>query len=352
MLTVIIVNALAVALAQMAAVRRSKRWLGGALFVLFLFLALRYDFGNDYGNYLKYFENADVIRLELRLELGWQVLCIVFQPVGFFAMVAALSAFNIAVYYLFIVRYVPPAHYGYAVLLYVFNPYLMLVQSSAMRQSLAISIFLLGLRYVEARRPWKYALCIALAATFHASAVVLLPLYWVAWSGQRMRGIVAVGLFTSYLLAVISAGELRPAVEGLVAAYFERYDVYTGGTELGSGLGLLYTVVVLALILYAGRNQVGEKAMLFRLAVAGYFASVPLAMINTAAGRLGMYLTPSLMAALPIAAHCFRDRRVGGLVLASYAAITFYNFHVFFQSDVWRVPFGTYQTIFSAPGFF
>jgi uncharacterized protein YqgC (DUF456 family) len=352
MLTVIILNIVAVSLAQVAAVRRSERWLAFAFFVVFVFLALRYDYGNDYLNYRRYFEEAGELSGDVRLELGWQMLCVLFQPVGFFTLVAAVSAFNVAVYHHFIARYVPASHYGYAVFLYVFNPYFMLVQSSAMRQSVAICIFLLALRFVERRSLWKFALCVGLAATFHASAVALLPVYWLARSGGRMRGLAALGVFASYVIAVLSAGALRPFVGAFVAEYVARYEMYEGGTELGTGLGLLYASTVLAVVLYAGRGQVEEKGMLFRLGVISYFASVPLGMINTAAGRMGMYFTPSLLAVLPHAANSLRDRRMGTLFLASYAAMTLYGFYVFFQSDVWSVPFGTYKTILSAPGFY
>jgi hypothetical protein len=347
MYTVAILNIAMIAFAQRASVAQADRWLKAAFLVLFSFLALRYQYGNDYANYLRYFEEGEDSLL--RLEPGWRLLRALFQPLGFFAMVGVLALFNSLTYFHFVKRYVPKQYFGYAVFLYLFNPYFMLVHSSAMRQSVAISIFLWAIRYIEERRVLRYVALVALAATFHTSALVLLPVYLLAWTNGRMRFGVALGVLVLYGAAVFFASDLAPFVSQFVSSYAERYEVYQGGTELGSGLGLIYGGTVLALIAVGATQQVGGRAVLFRIAIISYFATVPLAMVNTIAGRVGMYFAPVLIAVVPYVADGLKDRRLGHLFLATYAIMTLYVFYIFFQSDVWSGPFGTYTTIFSAP---
>ena len=145
MIAVAIFNIIVVFFAYQARHKRTEFFLKVSFGLIFLFLALRYDYGNDYSAYLKGFlevnrvETIDYFDKYLHFDPGWIFLCRIFWPFGFFAMMAVLALFNCFVYYRFIRKYVPPVYYWFAVFLYVFNPYFMLVHSSAMRQSLAIS---------------------------------------------------------------------------------------------------------------------------------------------------------------------------------------------------------------------
>lgn len=348
MYTVAILNIVIIALAHRASATRSDRWLKAAFFVLFVFLALRYQYGNDYANYLRRFkqEGTDILA---PFEPGWEFLCVVFRPLGFFAMVGVLAAFNAWTYYRFVKAYVPREYFGYGVFLYLFNPYFMLVHSSAMRQSIAISLFLWGIRFIIERRIILYMALVALAATFHTSALVLAPVFLLTYTTGRMRFVVGLVALLLYGGAIAAASELAPYLSSFVSSYAERYEVYAGGVELGSGVGLAFGAIVLAVILIGALRQVGAGAVLFRLAIVSYFATVPLAMMNVIAGRIGMYFSPALIAVIPIVGSGFRDRRLGRLFLAAYALMTVVFFYLFFQSDPWREPFGTYMTIFSAP---
>ncbi len=154
MTTVAILNIIVVLFAYLARYRRTKFGLKVSFFLIFLFLALRYDYGNDYPGYLKHFlvinqyAWIDYFGKSLQFEPGWTFLCRLFEPLGFFAMTAVLALFNCVVYYRFIKKYVPPAYYWFAVFLYVFTPGFMLIHSSAMRQSVAITLFIFSIDYL------------------------------------------------------------------------------------------------------------------------------------------------------------------------------------------------------------
>ena len=155
MTTVALFNIVFVLLAYLAQYKNQEYLLKFSFFLIFLFLALRYDYGNDYQSYLNVFLNLErsgsIDRFydsNDHFELGWLYLCQLFQPLGFFAMVTMLAAFNCFIYYSFIKKFVPPHYYWFSLLLYTFDPGMMLVHSSAMRQSLAISIFIYSIEFI------------------------------------------------------------------------------------------------------------------------------------------------------------------------------------------------------------
>ena len=70
MITVAIFNMFAVFFAFLAGSRRDKFWLKVSFVVIFLFLALRYDYGNDYDAYLQGFLNIISLTLQVLVLLN------------------------------------------------------------------------------------------------------------------------------------------------------------------------------------------------------------------------------------------------------------------------------------------
>ena len=397
MLTVAIFNLVVVLIAYFAYLLRSVRWLQLSFFLIFLSLALRYDFGNDYHNYLVGFDDINAFDKVPDFELGWVFLCRLFSPLGFFALVAVLAAFNCVVYYRFIKTYVPPAYYWFAVFLYVFNADMMLVHSSAMRQSVAIAIFVYAIDYLYERNLVRYCLCVGLASLFHTSALILLPICLLGVFNSKITSIMAGSLFVMFALLLVFVESLRPYIDRFVNAFFEMYAVYQmgGDQRIGTGLAFAFRVVVFALVLFYAQYQTGALLVLFKIAILAFFIE-PLAFDIVMLSRGGMYVQPALVAVLPVvfwnmsgqhmcpsgsfmpavsretsraaivrrnaasgAATCMRKAVAGDpniyltttthVIVAAYLVITLYSFYGFFQSEVWRDRFGTYKTIFSAP---
>src|ERR1700753_2193886 len=176
MITVAVLNFCAVFFAYLARFATTRYCLKIAFFLIFLFLALRFDYGNDYNNYLQGFLNnpqpdavqkmSDYLRPTL-FEPGWVFLYYLFQPFGFFVMVAVLALFTCAVYYRLIAKYVPPPYYWLATFLFSYNPELLIANTGQMRQCVATNIFLLSIDFLYHKKALAYILCILVASTFH-----------------------------------------------------------------------------------------------------------------------------------------------------------------------------------------
>lgn len=325
---------------------------------IFVFLALRYNFGNDYDGYLKdfiefntynkvsYFNIAD-----FHYEPGWLILCRAFKNIGFFAMVAFLAAFHCAAYYLLIKKYVPRKYFWLAIFIYIFTPNFLLLQASAMRQSVAISIFIFSLEFIYKRKPVQYAVCILLASSFHTSALVLLPFYFVTYLNIRFENRGMWVLVSFYLLLFLSFNMIGPYLNDIVSKYFPRYEVYQNGASVKSGFGVIYFSILFILLLYFDRFQDRRRSLLFKYSFIS-FIFIPLSLYINIASRLSMYFGVATIAAYPLIEKSI-NREAHRIAFSAFLIfITIYSFVGFFHSEIWRNSFGTYHTIFSAPQFY
>ncbi len=354
MFVVIALNILAVFFAYLNSYKEFRHGLKISFTLIFIFLALRYNFGNDYMAYYSHFltinnyTSINYFNKSFQFEPGWQLLCRVFKPLGFFAMVIFLALINCIVYYRFINRYVPVKYYWLAVFIYVFDPTFMLINISAMRQSLAIALFLTSIPYIYKKDLIRFLLCIGVAYIFHSSALILLPLYLLGifnWEINKAISFILVALFASLFLFQKT---LVPYLNSFINSYFEKYEIYQGAAStIGTGLGVLYFSALFILVLYYARFQHMETALVFKITIIS-FMFIPLGLLIPLIGRVGMYLVPATIITYPVILMNMKKPAYKIIFVALLVFMTTYIFYQFFISDTYRAGFGTYHTIFSS----
>lgn len=325
--------------------------------LIFIFHAIRYDYGNDYMKYLDDYIDINQFSLfdmnygEYYYEPAWVFLCRLFKPFGFFALVASMALFTSIVYYRFVKAYVHADYYYYSVLIYFFSPELMLIPLSAMRQSLAITIFVYSIQFVIKRNIAKYALCIAIASAFHISAIALLPVYFLAYLNWRIHLLSVVYLFALYYSFFVVPMLIYSGFNNLIGTVFEKYLRFEGTTVINTGYGLIFISFLLLIILIYERYQRQEISLLFKIAAISFFiipASFPIPML----GRMGMYVQPVLIVVYPYVIMSMKNMLLKYSIMVSIIAFTLYKFFLFFQSDVWVNKYSTYTTVFDAPKYY
>jgi transmembrane protein EpsG len=353
MLTTSIVGAVAVLLAALARFKGSRWGLGAAFGVICLFLALRYDFGNDYGVYESTFSEIAACAQPsdfanpIQLEQGWVYLNWLFRPLGFFGMTAVIAVALTLVYYKLIALYVPRNLYWFAVFLYVFSPSFMLVQSTAMRQSLAIMFFVVSTHFILRRSIWRYTLCIALASAFHFTAIVLWPVYFLGSPRLRLGAAARMSMIGVFVSLVFLGDTIGPLARELIGSYFPRYDVYQDAGATRTGLGFLFMGAMLAVLLLFEARQHGGRALQFRIAAVGLMLA-PISLVIEMLSRLGLYMLPATMVAYPLVVKSLREPMARGAFVSAVSAYTVYLFVQFFYSVTYEPYFGHYHTILSA----
>jgi hypothetical protein len=343
--------------AWLQSVKVLKHGLFLAFAILFIFLALRYDYGNDYQGYLEGFieinsyKKVEYFNREFRYEAGWVFLCRVFASSGFFCMIGFLALFNSWVYYRLIRKYVPLRYYWMAVFIYVFSPFMMLTHASAMRQSVSIGLFLLAIDFIINKKIFPYLLMIGMASLFHESALVLLPAYLLAYINVPLKDYIRVALLILFGLLFFLKQNILPLVNVVILSNFAEYELYDEAARLSTGLGILILTFFFCLTLYFDQYQDHKNGILFKLSLISY-VFLPLGLILAMLARVGMYFEVIKIAVFPVllfSLHKSIWKYPFALVFFTFTMVDFYSF---FQSEVWRDAFGVYKTIFSSPRFY
>jgi transmembrane protein EpsG len=339
--------------AYLADAFKSDYYLKLSFFIIFIFLALRYEYGNDYISYMDLFYKIDHLDIGSHIEVGWQLLCLLFKPFGFFVMVAALALIQCVVYYGFIKKYVPSRYYSLALFLYLFTPTCFLILSSAMRQSVSVMIFVFAIRYIYEKDIIRYFISIIIAMMFHASAIVLFPVYFLGVFNVMINRTVAVLLFIIYPLMYLVLQYLQIHLGEVVSLYFRDYEMYLDAemSSFGTGLGFIFNLFVLSLIITKHGLQNKENKLIYKLAILSYYV-MPFSYINPMAGRIGMYFLPVLIVAFTSVLINVKGGVVRHSIAAVYSFIAIIAFYKFFESDIWAEGFGVYKTILSANGIY
>ena len=352
---VIILNIFAVFFAYLAKFR-FRHGLKISFILIFIFLALRYNFGSDYQNYYNGFININKYYSinyfddSIQFEVGWIFLCRVFGPLGFFSMIIFLAAFNCLVYYYFINKYVPVKYYWLAVFIYVFNSEYMLIHASAMRQSVAIAIFLISIQYIYKKDIVRYLICIGIAWLFHSSALILLPIFFIGLWNFEIDKKTAIIIFLVFISLFIYTTTFLPAINEVVSLYFEKYEGYQEQAELSTGFGLIILSCLFIFILYYSELQNKQRTILFKVVLIS-FLLLPISQSIMYLARVNMYFSPATIAVFPLVLTKIKKPLVQILFTSFLIIFTIYGFVSFFDSEIYKSSVETYQTIFSAPEF-
>lgn len=159
-----------------------NRWpiLFRCLIVVFLsyYMGFVREGGTDYQAY-EYLYNMGFSAREDReriLEYAYKLLMVLFRRMGFsfqqFHFVCCMIMNTLIVSFVY--------RYKYPLLsLLLFVATIFFQEGNLIRQMMSIAIFLYSTKYIAGKDMKKYLVCVFLACMFHASSIVLLPIYWV-----------------------------------------------------------------------------------------------------------------------------------------------------------------------------
>lgn len=357
MQTVIILNILVIIIAYFARYRKTRFLFEISFFIIFLFTALRFNFGTDYEGYLESFNyiiKSHSIRSinfnSFLFEPAWAVLNYIFKPIGFFGFIIVLSAFICYTYYFIIKKYVDPKYYWFAIFIYVFSFDIMWIQFSALRQALAIAIFIHSVKYLnEKRNPVIYILLNLLGASFHTSAYFMLPL--VIFSFKKIRnskllGIIILAIFWGILL---EGHKLIPKLMELTAYISKDSYISKFEREISTSITLIGSLIwgtLLMIIIYYSKYQKDEAKNLFYLSALYTLVYVftPLVWL---ADRMGYYFAPFNIVVYPLIIYYEKRKFIKIGLIIFFIIFTLNRFIAFSKLD-WVIDgYSQYKTILS-----
>lgn len=292
--------------------KTDKQWrwkLFFTFFPLFVFGALRVDFGNDYESYEMFFDEAHytsqfIYNDKLRAEFGYQVLCYIMPT---FRSMLVLNAFILCLALaVFCYRNVPKAYLWMAVLLIFLNPEKNIYGNLVgMRNGFVVTGFVLGLVLIQRRKLIWFAILTFLLSTLHTSAFLFMPLAYIVGRNTRIsEREIAIWICVFIVLLSFSVTGLVELATPIVSRYFDRYEYYLEGMQGHRGFLLTGTSLVLAALVFT----------LYRIHK-GAFSENQNSLI-----RLGLlYLTSAFLGSLSMRAYYFYDMFFVGTVVTLYA---------------------------------
>lgn len=355
-----IIGIITIMLAYLSRYKGFKYGLELAFLVLTSFVAIRYNWGNDYSGYLEDFHisNSYSVRsdayINTHAELGWIFLNRLFKPIGFFGFTIVITIFEYFVIYRLVKQYVPKDWYWLSLFVFIFNADFMLITSSMMRQFLAMTVVLVAIDFIIKKKWYISLLLIYIASLFHTSALIFLPLSFIGFINYRLSLMSVIILFGSYMFLYFFSEVLfeNTLLKLLQFDQLKRYQGYVSYEPLnngGTGMGVIFFTILLFILLLNQKNQSPAIRLVFIL----YFLSYYFYTFGTIApliGRLGYYFSILQIVAFPCLFKTMKKNIWYYALLAGIIIINIKGFFVFFDpADIWRRWFYNYQTIFSSP---
>lgn len=332
------IGALAEARRQPDFSRPRPIWMFGALLVLVM-IGFRYEVGADWFTYKFIFSYAGAVDFARAVNIGdpaYQALNWLVNDLGGEIVWVNLVCALIFTWGLFRLARVQPDPW-LAILVAI--PYMVIVASNYTRQAAALGLVMAGLAaLIRGGSMGRFVIYVALAATFHRTAVAVLPLVIFARPGHRFLSLIG-GLAA---FAALFEFFLADAVDQFVSNYIKtRYS--------SQGAAIRIAMEVLASVLFLAKRKdfrfpPHEERMWFYFSLATFGALLALVVTpsSTAVDRLSLYLMPMQVVILSRLPFVYASRPFGTALVAAYCfAVQFVWLNFAAHAEYW-IPYRIY----------
>lgn len=307
--------------------------------ILFLFLALRYGYGNDYFGYY----SIHTLINNGVAAYGWND--VLFRMMNlmipnFYLFIAIISLIYIIAIHFLIRKNLKVNLYWIAVSILLINPYLFLIHLSGLRQTLAIVFFIFAVHFGIKRKPILYILFVLIATGFHSSAIFLLPLYLILnEKAFGKRGVLVTFILTILLLFT----PLFDVITNKFFEYFPKYEVYYEMDKQNSLRSMIISSFFYLFLLFNINKLSGKELVYGKLSLIAAMISmltIKIAMIS----RIGMYFDLFLIITIPQIIDKFSSNTQKYVFILLILSLYLLRYISFFTTPLWESYFN-YETI-------
>ena len=302
-----------------------------------LMIGLRYHVGADWIPYEGIFADArhdKLGSLPAIADPGYYLLNIVVQQIG--GQLWLVNLVCAAIFTWGLIRFAQAQQRPWLAMV-IAIPYLVIVVAMGYtRQGVAIGLIMAGLvTYARTGSVLRFAAYVAVAATFHKTAVVALPLVAIGNERGRWINLLIAGAIT-YLFYNFF---LSASVGRLVTNYIDaRYAAE------GAGIRVAMSVLPATLFLLRSRHlgfSERERRVWRNLSFAAFGFLVLLVVVKSSAAvdRLALYTIPLQVAVLSRPKSVFTAEGFGTFVVIAYAAIVQFTWLTFAHHARYWVPY-------------
>lgn len=229
--------------------------------VLVLFAGLRnYTVGTDTHTYLAIFNRMNEFEdVFSHIDFGFYILVWLARQITteYFLPLLFTAAIIVACYLTAIQRLVK----NYETALYLFiavEGYLFFFNGA--RQGLAAAVCFLAIPFILERKLWPYLALVLIATTFHRTALITIPLYWLASPTVDKRRLIYLAIAT-----IVMFVSLKSFVRLATELFSDKYANYAEAGKGGGVITMLFLLGQGALLYYAKQFIPDEKGTYSRL---------------------------------------------------------------------------------------
>jgi hypothetical protein len=295
------------------------------IFLLIFFFCFTYQMGTDWLSYQNYYENIfpntsleNLLMKNARIERGYVLLNIIFYNLGFNYEIFSGIILSFCTYT--ILKYMQEKSQNkyiafYIFFIYAFNAALL---EPLMRQVIALAFFIISLKYLEKRRFLKFILVVFLAAQFHRTAYLLLPLYFINYIKFSLKKVI---------IMIISFKLLLNTMIDLAIYIFPKYIEYLTATRYAPKELSITTVVIciyhILIIFYIYKNSNKKRNYILN------FASIYVILYSIVAyfpiiNRLNLYFAPFIGITLSYVTDIyFFNRKISKSIVKKLVVVIF-----------------------------
>jgi len=283
--------------------------------------------GNDYYSYMKWFDNIWNIEISISNDFLFNILMLFINKfTGNYLVFIFITSF-LWVYSIYKFSIDNSKNYIFTILLFLTFGIFEL-GFSAIRQAMAISVFLLSFNYIKQKKLFKYIVGIVIASLFHSSAIILLFIYpFINMKLSITKKTMLLIIIAIIITLLISSGMYEELLIKFVPDYELKYENI--GSELNSnytvfGISIL-TFVMLYMLDTAKQNLVKkdnpEYMYLLLLCLFSYIAT-----LHPTLGRMLQYFMPAIPLIVPTILYYEKGKdvqKIGNLAVISIFLIIF-----------------------------
>jgi hypothetical protein len=323
-----------------------------SLILLFIFGAIRVDFGRDYPAYENIFNEVKHYSFlseyyDAHSEIGYLLLNKILPSYRF--LIVLLTAFTCITYYYLFKNYIPRKYYWVGFLLMaIFGQMMVFFQFSGLRNAITINIMALSIPFIIKRKIFLFSLLVLLAYFFHTSAVFFMPLaYFIATPTKfRKKELISWSVIFLFLL-LFSYSALIDFLASFIENYFGRYNSYIDTVNEATHkstfilFGFVFVMFIMTLIILYKENLPPADNVIMKLSMLFLLAFL-LGALNF---RMSQYFAPYFL----ISATIVLNRVQHPLLKFGYiSAVIVYMLYAFFvvYMGIPEFPYKEIHTIF------
>lgn len=322
------------------------------IFIL-IFAGFRFESGYDFRPYRQIFNKSGffTIMKESNMEPGFAALICVLKKLGFgFSALIFLMAFaSISVKYKIIKEY---SVYPFVSLIVYFSSNFIIQDFGQIRQGLAVGLTLYSIRYIKDKNLFKYLIIMFIAIMFHYSAVIFLPMYWMAQIKVNRKVIFSTIGLATVMFILSKSGVLDFIVLKVINQPYITYK-YLAYMSGDGGIGIfkftLLTRVVIFIAFYMLRDKIEPKCKYYNILLMLYLLSIFMFVaFNFNEGlalRGAIYFKIVEILIIPLIIYAVKDKIIMFNFLMIIYMLTFKDF--LFEITAYRPSFVPYKNLIS-----